>query len=113
MSDYQEKSYHSDPNSPVNQPDWDGEWDCPECGDHCSNAFKEDEPIKDCLDHIEDGDLRHYIRLERAKHEGQIIALNTVIAKKDGQLNDLLDAVRFLKTCLDEKAANGPETGKA
>jgi len=36
---------------------------CPECGDSgLENFFREDEPIIDCLDHIEDGDVRHEAR---------------------------------------------------
>lgn len=91
--------------------DWDGLHECPECGDRTGNMVNHDEPLIDCLDHIEDGDLREYARKETrevyhrhykrivelntriASLEGQIDALNALVEKKDKQLDDLVNSV--------------------
>ena len=118
MSDYQARSIANDMSDPSNHPEWDGEWDCPECSDHTGNMVKHDEPLKDCLDHIEDGDLREHMRASKtylderiknqldiikaserkvAARDGQIDAIMLSMAKKDGQIEELIAAMEVLK----------------
>ena len=81
MSDYQALSNANDLSDPSNRPEWDGMWDCPSCGDHTGNMVKHDEPLKDCLDHIDGGDLREYVRRE-------VLFLNQKIALLEAKLKD-------------------------
>lgn len=105
MSDYQERSMHSDPNSPVNRPDWDEMWDCPECGDHTGNMVKEDEPLKDCLDHIEDGDLREHVRAEYAFHKRGWATKDARIYELEKKVTELESCVRYKEGHIEELQA--------
>ncbi len=67
--------------------EWDGCWDCPECGYRAENMVKHDEPLRDCLDHVEDGDLRGYARKELEK-------LGNKVEEQFKEINDL-KAINF------------------
>lgn len=93
---------HSRPNDktdPANWKDWDGQHECPECGDRCHNLVKEDEPIKDCLDHIEDGDLREHFRKELSevydRHYKRVVGLNDTIREKNARIEELESRLRY------------------
>lgn len=73
---------------------------CQDCGE---DGFEK--PYDNCFEHEMDeirghiDDLKNKIALKDAR----IKALNAIVAKKDGQIDELMDAVRLLKTCLDER----------
>jgi len=93
-------------NDPANAPDWDGQQECPECGDICRNVVKEYERIIDCLDHIEDGDLRKHIRTEWADmtrlHNDRVCELNKRVVELEAKAREMKSRITFKEDLLSE-----------
>jgi len=83
--------------------DWDGEWDCPESNDHTGNMVVPDEPLKDCLDHVEDEDLREYIRKEGRERDA---IFNKQMGERQKQMNAMHERIKELESRLRYKEAH-------